>query len=141
MRHAVIISFILIAAMPILAQEAAPPPQAILHDVLGLTDAQMGSLQQLEQARQATVQPLLPQLAQAQQAVAAALSADPGDPLAIGNALLAVRDLQRQIEQAQKALDDGFVALLNDTQRTQVQQIHAVEAALHAAQALHALGL
>jgi len=141
MRRTAMVFLALFIAVPMLAQQQAPPPEAILHEVLGLTDAQMTSLQQLEQARQATVQPLLPQLAQAQQGVAAALNADPGDPLAIGNAMLAVRNLQRQIEQAQTTLNEGFLALLTDAQRTQVQQIHGIEAALHAAQALHALGL
>ena len=142
MRHATILCLVLFVTIPGFAQEQqAPPPEAVLHDILGLTDAQMSALHDLEQTRVQTVQPILPQIAHAQQALASILNAVSPDPTAVGNALLAVRGLQAQVEQAQQAFSDGFNGLLTDAQRTQVQHIHAVEAAVRAAQALHAIGL
>lgn len=142
MRHAVILCLGLFIVAPVMAQEKqGPPPQQVLREVLQLTDAQMAALKQLEDARRAAVEPILPQLAQAQQALGAALKAEPADPATVGKAMLAVRDLEQKIGDAQRALHEGFIAMLTDEQRTRVEHIHAVEAALKAGQALHALGL
>jgi len=140
-RNGAILCLLVLVALPMVAQPAPPPPDAVLRQVLQLDDAQIRALADLGQARRAAVEPLMAQLGPAQQALDAALHADAPDATAVGNALLKVRDLQRQIEQAQHAYADGFLALLTDAQRAQVQQIHGVEAALHAAEALHALGL
>ena len=121
--------------------QQGPPPQAILHDILQLDDTQLKAIDQLAEKRRSTVEPLAAQLGPAQQALGAALNAASPDATAVGKAMLAIRDIQKQIEAAQKTFADGFNALLTDPQRTQVQQIRNVEAALHAAEALHALGL
>jgi Spy/CpxP family protein refolding chaperone len=146
MRYAILLALI---ATTLIAQPApphggpqqGPPPQAILDEVLQLSDAQVAAIEQLNEKRRSTVEPIAQQIGTAQQALNAALNAASPDATAVGRAMLTVRDLQRQIEQAQKSFADGFNALLTDSQRTQVQQIRNVEAALHAAQALHALGL
>lgn len=150
MRKAVFGFLVLLIAIPVVAQQAprppqqgqqGPPPDAVLREVLQLDDAQLAAIKGLEDKRRSTVEPLMPQLGAAQQAVGAALNADNPDALTVGKAMLAVRDIQKQIDAAQKAFADGFAALLNDTQKQQLEHIHGVEAALRAGQALHAIGL
>ena len=139
MRHAFIFALLLTAGSAFAQQ--GPPPQAILHEILQLDDAQMKALDQLAQKQRAAVEPLVAQLGPAQRAVDDAINASAPDPGAIGRAILAVRDLQQKIEAAHRAYADGFLALLTDAQKAQVQQIRNIEAALHAAEALHAIGL
>ena len=140
-----VITFALAAllAVPLIAGpgEEAPPPELILKEVLQLTDAQIGAIQQLAQARQQAIEPLAKQIAVAQQALYAALEAPGADPAEVGKLAIAIRDLQHQIEQHAQDYAQGFLALLTDTQRSQVQQIRGVENALRAAAALHQLGL
>ena len=59
----------------------------------------------------------------------------------MGKLAIAIRDLQRQIGQHAQDYAQGFLALLTDAQRSQVQQIRGVETAVRAAAALHQLGL
>ena len=135
MRHAILIALLTVS---VFAQQG-PPPQAVLHDILQLDDSQMKAIDQLAQKQRDAVEPLAAQLGPAQKAVDDAIKS--GDATSIGKAILAVRDLQQKIEAARHAYADGFLALLTDAQRQQVQQIRNVEAALRAAEALHGMGL
>jgi Spy/CpxP family protein refolding chaperone len=130
-------------AVPLIAGpgDQSPPPELILKEVLQLTDPQIGAIQQLAQARQQAIEPLARQIGATQQALYAALEAPGADPAEVGKLAIAIRDLQRQIEQHAQDYTQGFLALLTDTQRSQVQQIRGVENALRAAAALHQLGL
>src|SRR5712691_90985 len=79
-----VITFALAAllAVPLIAGpgDPGPPPELILKDVLQLTDAQVGNIQQLAQARQQAIEPLAKQIAATQQALYAALEAPGADP-------------------------------------------------------------
>ena len=87
------------------------------------------------------IEPLARQIATAQQSLYAALEAPGADPASVGKLAIAIRDLEHQIEQHAQDYAQGFLALLTEPQRTQVQQIRGVENALRAAAALHQLGL
>lgn len=156
MRKAVLGFLMILVAVPVMAQRSgapAPPPannaavgggappEAILKEILQLTDSQLSALGSLEDSRRQTVEPIAKQLPDAQHAVETAVNASSPDACAVGAAVLRVHSLQQQVEQAQKTFAEGFNGLLTDAQRAQLQQIHGVEAALHAAEALHALGL
>jgi Spy/CpxP family protein refolding chaperone len=140
-----VITFALAAllAVPLIAGpgEQAPPPELILKEVLQLTDPQIGAIQQLAQARQQAIEPLAKQIAATQQALYEALEAAGADPATVGKLAIAIRELQRQVGQHEQDYAQGFLALLTDPQRSQVQQIRGVESALRAAAALHQLGL
>jgi hypothetical protein len=148
LRYAILISLLTLSALaqpkppqPQQGPQQGPPPQAVLHDILQLDDTQMKALGDLGEQQRAAGEAIAAKLGPAQQALDAALNATTPDATAVGKALLAVRDLQRQMESAHKIFADGFLALLNDAQKQQVQQIRNIEAALHAAEALHAIGL
>ena len=129
----------LLMALPLYADSV--PPELVLKDVLQLTDAQITTLQQLEQTRQQAVEPLMRQIVPAQQALQAALQQSNPDAAVVGQLVVTVDALQRQIAQHQQDFGNGFLAMLTDAQRSQVQQIRGIEAALRAAAALHQLGL
>jgi len=129
----------LLMALPLCADSV--PPEPILKDVLQLTDAQITTLQQLEQTRQQAVEPLMRQIVPAQQALQAALQQSNPDAAVVGQLVVTVDALQRQIAQHQQDFGNDFLAMLTDAQRSQVQQIRGIEAALRAAAALHQLGL
>ena len=129
----------LLMALPLRADSV--PPELVLKDVLQLTDAQITTLQQLEQTRQQAVEPLMRQIVPAQQALQAALQQSNPDAAVVGQLVVTVDALQRQIAQHQQDFGNGFLAMLTDAQRSQVQQIRGIEAALRAAAALHQLGL
>ena len=129
----------LLMALPLCADSV--PPELVLKDVLQLTDVQITALQQLEQNRQQAVEPLMMQIGTTQQALQAALQASAPDAAVVGQLVVTVDGLQRQIAQHQQDFEGGFLAMLTDAQRSQVQQIRGIEAALRAAAALHQLGL
>ena len=129
----------LLMALPLCADSVSP--ELVLKDVLQLTDAQITTLQQLEQTRQQAVEPLMRQIGTTQQALYATLEAPGADPAEIGKLVITVDALQRQIAQHQQDFGRGFLAMLTDDQRSQVQQARGIESALRAATALHQLGL
>ena len=129
----------LLMALPLCADSV--PPELVLKDVLQLTDAQITTLQQLEQTRQQAVDPLMRQIGISQQALQAALQASAPDAAVVGQLVVTIDALQRQIAQHQQDFGRGFLAMLTDAQRSQVQQVHGIEGALRAAAALHQLGL
>ena len=129
----------MLMALPLSADSV--PPELVLKEVLQLTDAQITTLQQLEQSRQQAVEPPMRQIAPAQQALQAALQESNPDPAKIGQLVVTIDALQHQIAQHQQDFGSGFLAMLTDAQRSQVQQIRGIEAALRAAAALHQLGL
>jgi Spy/CpxP family protein refolding chaperone len=122
-------------------QPAGPPPEQVLKDVLGLTDDQLAQIHALAQARGTATQALVTQMQAAQQALQTALTAATPDPTAVGNALLAIRNIEKQVEAAGDAFRAGVANVLTADQKAKVEQIKAIDAALHAAGALRGLGL
>jgi len=118
-----------------------PDPVAVLKDFLGLSDAQLQQLKTLGDARNQAAQALQQQAMAAQQALGDALNAATPDPAAIGSALLAVRNVEKQFGDIQKAFKTGFEGLLTGDQKTKYASLAAFEATIHALDASHALGL
>jgi Spy/CpxP family protein refolding chaperone len=143
MRMTVVAALIcaLLVVTPLCAQSDQVPPELVLKEVLQLTDAQITALQQLEQTRQQAEEPLMKQIGTSQQALQAALQASAPDAAEVGKLVITIDALQRQFAQHQQDFGSSFLALLTDAQRSQVQQIRGIEAALRAAAALHQLGL
>jgi hypothetical protein len=137
MRKFVLIG--LMVAAPLLAEE--PSPVGVLKVTLQLTDQQVAAVQQLAESRRSAVEPLAHRMGEQQQSLAAALSAEAPDAATVGTIMVSIRNTQRQVEQQQRAFAEGFLALLSEEQRARVEHIRSVEMALHAAQALHGLGL
>ena len=129
----------LLMALPLSAD--AVPPELVLKDVLQLTEAQVGGLQALAQAHRQAVESLMPQIYTAQEALQMTLQGSNPDATEVGRMVITIDALQRQVGQHQQDYASGFLALLTDAQRAQVQQIRTIEIALRAAAALHQLGL
>ncbi len=118
-----------------------PPPEAVLKDVLGLTDTQLAAVKTLADSHRQAVEAILPQLADAQKVLSTALEATSPDPTQLGALLLDVKALQGQLDQVNQVFRSAFTSLLTATQQQQVGQIMALEKSLQAAQVLHQLGL
>ena len=122
-------------------QPGAPPPDVALKAILGLSDTQMAQVQALEETRRTAMEALQRQIGDAQKALGTALQATPPDPATVGAALLKVDSLQKQVKPIADAFRTGFEALLTSAQRSQLDAIRHVDAALHAADALRPLGI
>jgi len=118
-----------------------PPPELVLREVLGLNDAQLAALRDLVQARAAAAGAIEQQVEQRRQVLSTALSAASPDPATVGAIVVSIASLQKQFGQAQEGFRNGFLALLNDEQKSRVGFIQGVETALKAAGALHQIGL
>jgi uncharacterized membrane protein len=106
------------------ASDPQPPtPPAVVAQFLGLSDAQTTRFQQLLQAVRAAVPPLAQQAAAQQQALEQLLTAAQPDPAAVGRALLAIRAIQNQIQQAVQTYRGSFTALLTADQQQKLQAV------------------
>jgi Spy/CpxP family protein refolding chaperone len=121
-------------------QQAGPPPDAILKNVLGFTDEQLAALKTLLDTRQQTMQTLGPQIADAEKALNDALAGTNPDPANLGTLLLQVKALREQVTQANQTLAAGVIALLTTAQQQKVNDILSLEKSLSAAPILHNLG-
>lgn len=118
-----------------------PPPEVVLREVLGFTDAQVSSLHQLADTRRAAVEALQPQIVAAEKAFRDLVEAASPDPTAVGTAFLSLQALQRQMPAVDEAYRSGFRALLTPEQTAKVDAFRGVETALRTLEALHRLGL
>ncbi len=118
-----------------------PPPDQVLKDVLGFTQAQLDSLQQLLQTRGTAIEALMKQLPAAEKALADAAGAATPDPTKVGSAFLAVQAIHKQIGQANEAFKTGFNNLLTADQQAKVAAIKALQASLTAGGVLGQMGL
>ncbi|HVT03978.1 MAG TPA: periplasmic heavy metal sensor [Thermoanaerobaculia bacterium] len=143
-RTLMIVCLLLIVCVGTLTAQTPPPgapPEAILKIVLGLSDDQLHALQSLAATRAAAIAPLLEQLGPLQQTLQAALQSERPDPAHVGELVVAIHQIERQVSQHEQNYREAFHALLSDEQRAKVAQIHSLELALHAAAALNQLGL
>jgi Spy/CpxP family protein refolding chaperone len=117
------------------------PPDEALKDVLGLTDAQLAQLHTLLDSRRTAAEALRAQIEAAQKAVHDAVEAATPDPTAIGNAILALQNLQKQVQSANESFKASFTAILTADQKAKYDAIEALLSSLKGAQALQALGV
>src|ERR1700720_1676667 len=84
----------LLMALPLSAD--AVPPELVLKDVLQLTEAQVGGLQELAQAHRQAVESLMPQIYTAQEALQMTLQGSNPDATEVGRMVITIDALQRQ---------------------------------------------
>jgi Spy/CpxP family protein refolding chaperone len=116
-------------------------PDEILKEALGFTDAQLTQLHTLLDARRSANEALRAQIEAAHRALRDAVEAATPDPTAIGNALLAVRNIEKQNQTAQETFRTAFEALLTADQKAKIAEIEALQKALRAGEALRHLGV
>ncbi len=105
------------------------------------SDQQLASFRDLAQARASAADTLRRQLEDRQRALSDALSLPTPDPGTAGNLVITINSLQKQFGQIEAGFRNGFLGLLSDEQKSKLEFIQSVEAALRAAGALHQLGL
>lgn len=120
--------------------QQGPPPDAVLKEALGFSDAQLQQLQTLLQARGTAMQALQTQIAEAEKAVQTALSATTPDPTAVGTAVIAVKNLRGKGAEIDTAFRGAFEALLTSDQKAKVEAAKGVQAALAIGETLRRLG-
>jgi len=116
-------------------------PDQVLRDVLGFSDAQLTQLKALLDARRSANEALRTQIENAQKALHDAVEAATPNATAIGNAVIAVRNLEKQAQTANDSFKTAFEALLTADQKAKVEQIETVQKALAAGEALKRLGV
>jgi hypothetical protein len=111
-----------------------------LNAVLNLSDSQVQSLVQLQQQKPQTLQPLVQQMQQDQQKLQKLLGTNP-DPAAVGNLVIEINTISRQVQQVMSNFQQQALNILLPAQRTQVQSLGDVLRLQPAAQQAVALGL
>jgi Spy/CpxP family protein refolding chaperone len=99
------------------------PPDAVLKEAFGLTDAQAASLKTLRETRQASFESLQKQMADGRKALEESLKAEKPDAAKVGNALIAVRGYEKQMPKIEETFKTGFKALLNPEQKKKLAEI------------------
>ncbi len=90
----------LLTGAALFAQEPAPnPPPPDLKAFLNLSDSQIQGLVQIQQQKGQTLQPVVQQVTQIQQKLQQILESPNPDPAAVGQLVIAVAALGRQIQQ------------------------------------------
>jgi hypothetical protein len=129
------------------AQDApAGPAQNALKTALGLSDQQISQLIQLRKDERQALQPVRQQMQDTAKALRDASAAANPDPTAVGKLTLQLRGLREQVLQTNKTYHNQALALLDDTQKTKLENIQQslqrlarAQAAIRAATALNLL--
>src|SRR5262249_15002202 len=136
--------FLMIAVavtFPIALAAQEPPPIAVVAHVLTLSDDQIHALGEFLQARGEALRPAAEELQKHQQALEQQLQSETPDAQTVGQLLIEMKTIQEQIQRAigdsNKALDD----ILNDEQRTRLEQIRGAAGACGVVPAFKAIGL
>lgn len=126
---------------PVGGPQGGPPPDRVLVDVLGFTEAQLTQFRQVAETRRTATAALQQQVGEAEKALGAALRAETPDALTVGTALLAVEALRKQFAPIEEAFRAGVTAILTADQRTKLDTIREISAAVQAGEALRRVGL
>lgn len=102
-------------AAPMFAQPA-PDPVAVVAHVLDLSPDQITAWTDILHARQSAIEPLAHQAQSQEQAIAQALGTANPDPIAVGQAVVALHALQLQIAAANAKSAADFEKLLTPDQ-------------------------
>jgi Spy/CpxP family protein refolding chaperone len=138
-----IICSLVLAAGAMLAQPPAgrTPNVTDVKAYLGLSDATVTSLEQLLTAERQAVQALAQQIGQKRQDLQAALTAGNSNAATLGQFLLDIAALQKQIDQKRADYRPQAVALLSTDQQTKLKALAAAQALLPAVQEATMLNL
>lgn len=109
------------------AQPAAPPQPGIpqLKAYLTLTDAQVQALQTIQSQLRTSTSAIRQQIADKQTALSTNLAAGGASAAALGQLMLDIQALQKQISDAQAAAQPQAVAVLTPAQQTLLQALVA----------------
>ncbi|MBZ5583187.1 MAG: hypothetical protein LAQ30_13480 [Acidobacteriia bacterium] len=109
------------------AQSGNPPAPPItdLQTYLSLTDAQVQSLQNIQTQLRTSTASLRQQISQKEQGLRTALAAGSSSAATLGQFLLDIQGLQKQITQAQAGVQTQAAAVLTDAQKTKLQALSA----------------
>lgn len=121
--------------------QAGPPPDRVLVDVLGFTEAQLAQFRQAAETRRTAAEALQKQVAEAEKALGEALKAETPDAAVVGAALLKVESLRKQFAPIEEAFRTGVAGILTAEQRAKLEEIRAVATAVRAGEALRHTGL
>jgi len=109
-------------------------PLSDLQTYLALTDAQVSSLESIQQQYQTDVSHIYAQITQKYQALYSLEQASSPDPLAIGQTLIDILNLQKQLQQlSTDTYHSQTLAVLNQTQAAQLGNLSAAIKLLPAA--------
>ena len=110
---------------PAFAQQQ-PDPVAVVAHVLDLSSDQITAWSAILHARESAIQPLAQQAQAQQQVIAQALSGANPDPLAVGQAVVALHALQTQIAAVNSSSAGDFEKLLTSDQ---LQRLNGIRGA------------
>jgi Spy/CpxP family protein refolding chaperone len=94
-----------------------------LKTALSLSDQQIGQLTALRKEERQALQPVRQEMQQAQKALRDAMAAGTPDPAAIGKLTLQLRGIRQQVQQTNQTYRDRALGLLDDAQKTKVQNL------------------
>ena len=103
--------------------QPAQPPITELQNYLSLTDSQVQALQTIQTQLRTSTASLRQQIAQKEQTLRTDLSAGNSSAVTLGQLLLDIQTLQKQITQAQTASQTQAAAVLNAAQKTKLQTV------------------
>jgi Spy/CpxP family protein refolding chaperone len=131
MKLAIVIP--ILAATVLLAQTPQQPAagqgaqagrgKEALKTALGLSDQQIEQLTALRKEERQALQPARQEMQQAQKALRDAMAAGTSDPAAIGKLTMQLRDLRQQVQQTNQTYRDRALGLLDEAQKTKVQNL------------------
>lgn len=122
---------VLLAVVPVWAQEAPDPSRARAKErvarYLELTSEQLGTWDELLATLRSTVEPLQQRLREVESQLAELLRQENPDPAAVGALVIEGRTLRAGIGQAMRDYVTGFEAMLTPEQMRKLQAIRLAE--------------
>lgn len=128
-------------AFPAAMMAQEPPPIAVVAHVLSLSDDQVHALAEFLQARGEALRPAAEELQRHQKALEEQLNAADPDAATVGRLAIEMKRLQEQVQHALEESNKALNDILNDEQRTRLEQIRGAAGACGVVPAFRAIGL
>ena len=138
-KRSLMIAVAVIFPIALMAQE--PPPIAIVAHVLSLSADQIHALGELLQARGEALRPAAEELQKHQKALEEQLNASDPDAATIGRLAIEMKKLQEQVQKTLEESNKALDGILNEEQRTRLEQIRGAAGACGVIPAFRAVGL
>ena len=138
-KRSLMIAVAVIFPIALMAQE--PPPIAIVAHVLSLSADQIHALGELLQARGEALRPAAEELQKHQKALEEQLNASDPDAATIGRLAIEMKKLQEQVQKTLEESNKALDGILNEEQRTRLEQIRGAAGACGVIPAFKAIGL
>jgi ABC-type transporter Mla subunit MlaD len=127
--------------VPVAMMAQEPPPIAIVAHVLSLSEEQVHALAELLQARGEALRPAMEELQRHQKALEEQLNAADPDVATVGRLAVEMKKLQEQVQHALEESNKALDGILNDEQRTRLEQLRGAAGACGVIPAFRAIGL